>query len=90
VRVAVVVSPRSSRDEVAGWKGDELLVRVSAPPQGGKANAAVCRAIADALDVPKSAVRVVRGHAARHKSVEIDVDASRLTAAFGPRDSHLG
>ncbi|MDY0087444.1 MAG: DUF167 domain-containing protein [Coriobacteriia bacterium] len=70
-RIAVHVTPRSYRDEVAGWRGSELSVRVTAPPEGGKANLAVCRALARALGVPKSAVVVVRGHGARHKQVEV-------------------
>ena len=83
MRVAVHVTPRSPRDEVAGWRGDELLVRVTAPPEGGKANEAVCRTIAAAVGLPKSGVRVARGEASRHKSVEIDADAERVAAALG-------
>ena len=48
------------------------MVRVTAPPDEGKANAAVCKVVANALGVPKSAVSVVRGHAARVKTLEID------------------
>lgn len=70
-RIAVRVIPRSHSDEVAGWRGSELSVRVTAPPEGGKANAAVCRVLSDVLGVPKSSVAVVRGHGARHKQVEV-------------------
>lgn len=72
VRLSVVVTPKSGRDEVVGWKDSELHVRVTAAPEGGKANAAVCKVVAKALGVPKSAVRVVRGDASRHKSLEIE------------------
>ncbi len=37
-RLAVHVTPKSGRDEVVGWRGSELAVRVTAPPEGGKAN----------------------------------------------------
>jgi uncharacterized protein YggU (UPF0235/DUF167 family) len=47
------------------------LVRVTAPPDEGRANAAVCKVLAEALGVPKSAVTVVRGHRARVKTLEI-------------------
>ena len=47
------------------------MVRVTAPPDDGKANAAVCRVVADALGVPKSSVTVVRGHTARAKTLEV-------------------
>lgn len=84
VRLAVHVSPKSARDEIVGWRGSELDVRVTAPPEGGKANAVACALLAKTLGVPKSAVRVVRGESARHKQLEIDgIGSGDLTAAFG-------
>ncbi|PKQ38831.1 MAG: YggU family protein [Actinobacteria bacterium HGW-Actinobacteria-1] len=68
----VHATPKSNRDEIAGWRGGELSVRVTAPPEDGKANAAVCKVIAKALGVPKSAVSVTRGEASRHKTVEVE------------------
>lgn len=89
MRLAVHVTPRAARDEIAGWRGDELVVKVTAPPEGGKANEAVCRTIAAALHLPKSAVRVVRGGSARHKSVEVDASESSVAAVFGTPDPGL-
>ena len=88
--LAVHVTPRSGRDEISGWRGPELSVRVTVAPEGGKANAAVCEAVAKALGVPKSSVRVVRGDTARHKILRIDgVDGSALHDAFGEPDQPL-
>ncbi len=84
VRLAVRVTPKASRDEVAGWHGRELSVRVTSPPEKGKANAAVCKTIAEALGVPKSAVKVMRGETSRHKQLSIEgVDEARLVEVFG-------
>jgi hypothetical protein len=84
MRIAVHVTPRSARDEVAGWRGGELSVRVRAVPEGGKANTAVCTAVAKALGVPKSAVDVVRGGASRHKQVEVEgVTDADVVRVFG-------
>lgn len=71
-KISVYVTPKSSRNEIAGWRGGELSAKVTAPPEGGKANAAVCKLLARELGVPKSAVTVVRGQSARHKQLEID------------------
>lgn len=81
VVVDVHVQPGGSRDEVVGRHGDALKVKVSAPPEGGKANAAVCRLLADAFDVPASSVAVTAGAKSRRKRVRIDgIDAAVATA----------
>lgn len=90
VRLAVHVAPKSGRDEVTGWSGAELSVRVTAPPEGGKANASVCRLIAARLGVPKSAVTVVRGESSRHKSLEIaGADEADVFRVFDGPDQAL-
>ena len=78
------VTPKSSRDEVVGWRGGELSVRVTAPPEGGKANVALCALIAGSLRIPRGGVRVVRGQTSRHKQLEIDgAGEVEVRAAFG-------
>lgn len=84
MRIAVHVTPRSLRDEVAGWRGSELSVRVTVAPEGGKANAAACAVIARSLGIPKSAVHVARGDTSRHKQLEVEgVTAADITRVFG-------
>jgi len=70
-RIAVTVTPRSGRDEIVGRRGGELVIRVSAPPEGGKANIAVCKVLSKALSVPKSSLSVARGETSRHKAIEV-------------------
>ena len=72
VRLPVKVVPGASRNGVAGWLGDALNVRVAAPAERGKANAAVERTIADALGISSQCVRVVCGAASERKIVEIE------------------
>lgn len=84
--VAVRVTPRAGRDEIAGYVNGELEVRVTVPPDGGRANAAVCRLVAGALGVPKSSVSVVRGSTSRHKMLAVEgIDADTLHAVIGMR-----
>lgn len=70
-RVTVRVTPRSGKDSIESGAGGVCVVRVTAPPDEGKANAAVCKVVASALGVPKSSVSVVRGHTSRTKTLEI-------------------
>lgn len=84
VRLAVHVTPRAARDEVAGWRGSELAVRVRAVPDKGAANRSVCEIVANRLGVARTSVRVVAGQASRHKLLDVDgVDAQALAEEFG-------
>jgi len=70
-RIAVRVTPRAASDRIVGWAGDELRVRVTAPPVDGRANAAFVRLLAEALGLSAGRVRVVAGATARRKLIEI-------------------
>ena len=69
--ITVHVTPRSGRDEIAGWQEGELRVRLRAPPSGGAANEALCRLLAKQLRMATSAVEIVSGATARHKRVRV-------------------
>lgn len=70
-RLRLRVSPGSGRTEIVGRHGDGWKVRVTAPPEHGRANDAVLRLLADALAMPLDAVTLVSGHGARDKIVEL-------------------
>ena len=71
VRISVKVVPSASRDGIAGWLGDELKIRVSAPPEKGKANKAVEMVLAKALGLSSKEVSVVAGKTNPRKTVEL-------------------
>ena len=71
MRIQVKVVPRAKRPGVTQLADGTWRVAVSAPAEGGKANAAVIEALAEKFDVPKAAVRIVRGLASRNKEVEV-------------------
>lgn len=83
-RLAVRVTPKASRDQIVGWVGDELRVKVTAAPEDGKANVAVARLLAAACGVAPSAVQVLRGHSARSKLLEIEGLSSEELLAHLP------
>lgn len=83
--IRIRLTPRGGRDAIDGVREDGvLLVRVSAPPVDGKANAALCRVLAKALRVAPSRISVVRGEGAREKVVRVDgLDAADAHERLG-------
>lgn len=84
VRVAVKTVPGSSRDAIAGALGDRLKVRVTAPPEDGRANKAVEALLARACGLSARDASVVSGHSHREKTVELrGVDAPTALRLLG-------
>lgn len=84
VTFAVKVVPNSSKARVVGLLGSALKVAVTAPPEQGKANAAVCALLATALGVDRRTVQVTAGHQSAHKRVTITgLDAATLLQRLG-------
>lgn len=63
--------PNAPRDEIAGWLGDALKVKVHAPALEGRANDALLEFLADKLGVHRRDVTLLRGDKSRHKAVRI-------------------
>jgi len=78
MRFAVRVKPGARREVVGGSHGDALVVAVTAPAVEGKANAAVCKALAKAFGVRKQDVAIVAGERGRDKVVEVPDAPERL------------
>ena len=71
ILIDVRVIPRASRAGIAGTRDGALLVRLTAPPVEGAANAELVAVMAKTLGVPKRAVTIVAGERARQKRVGI-------------------
>jgi uncharacterized protein (TIGR00251 family) len=70
--LALKVIPKSSKNEVIGLLGDgSLKVKITAAPEKGKANAAVCDLLAEEFKVARKNVRITRGETSHHKHVSI-------------------
>jgi uncharacterized protein len=86
-RLRLRVAPGSARAGVVGRHGEAWKVRVAAPAEAGRANDAVVRLLAEALSLPRASVKLVSGHGARDKIVELagidpgEIDRRLSTAA---------
>ncbi len=85
--VEIRLQPRGGRDQVMGERDGAVLIRISAPPVDGKANAALITFVAKTIGVPKGAVTIIRGETSRTKVIRVagraadDVHAALLASA---------
>ena len=65
------VQPRAAKDEIVGYHGDRLKVRITAPPVDGNANQHLIAFLAAVFQVPKRDVVLLSGESGRDKRVRI-------------------
>ena len=71
VLLAIKLQPRASVNEIGEALGNELRIKVTAPPVDAAANQALVRLLAERLDCPRNQVELIRGQTSRHKLVKI-------------------
>ena len=71
-RLNVKVVPGSSRDQIVGWLGNALKIKVTAPPEKGRANEAVVAMLAERLGIGTDDIMVVSGHSSPSKVLSIE------------------
>ena len=74
VRFFVRARPGAQRTEATEKMDDESIkISVAAPPEGGKANAALIKFLAEEFSVPAANVKIVSGKTARMKLIQISL-----------------
>ena len=71
-RIAVTVKPHAKKSEVVEQSANQYRASVRAPAQDGKANRELIVLLAAHFGAPKSTIKIVRGHSARRKIIDID------------------
>ena len=67
----VKLQPRASADEICAPLGDELKIKVTAPPVDAAANQALLELLAEKLGCSRGKVELIRGHTSRHKTIKL-------------------
>ena len=71
-RLNVKVVPGSSRNQIVGWLGDALKIKVTAPPEKGQANEVVVELLASTLGISTDAIEIESGHSSPSKIIAIN------------------
>jgi uncharacterized protein len=93
-RVALRVTPRAASSRVQGIEVDgagqaHLSVRVSAPPEAGKANAALIKLLARRWRMPQRDLEVVSGAGARRKVLQVRGSPDAVVARLRAIEAHM-
>ena len=67
----VKLQPRASKNEIGEPLGDELKIKVTAPPVDDAANDALVALLAGRLDCARNRIEIIRGHKSRHKVLKL-------------------
>ncbi len=67
--LSVKLQPRASKNEIGAPLGDELKIKVTAPPVDAAANQALIELLAEKLNCSCGKIELLRGHASRHKTI---------------------
>ena len=80
--------PGSSRTEIVGWLGDCLKMKVTAPPEKGKANQAVIELLSEKLGLNQEFIAMVHGSSTQRKVIEINgITPQQLSHALPARSA---
>lgn len=77
----VHVQPRAAKDEIVGYHGGRLKIRITAPPVDGRANQHLIGFLAGVFKVPKRDVVLLAGESGRDKRLKI-IAPKQLPALF--------
>jgi uncharacterized protein (TIGR00251 family) len=67
--LSVKLQPRASKSEIGEPLGDELKIKVTAPPVDAAANQALIELLAETLGCSRGKVELLRGQTSRHKTI---------------------
>ncbi len=71
-KIRLKVITRARKEEVLKIKEDEYRIKVSCPPEKGKANQRITELLSERLGIRKNRIRIASGETNNKKIIEID------------------
>lgn len=68
----IKVVPNSSRNQISGWLGDSLKIKLQAPPEDGKANKALIRLLSTTLKIGEKQISLEFGERSPEKLIRFE------------------
>jgi uncharacterized protein (TIGR00251 family) len=84
-RISLHVYPNAPRNEIVGFEGGVLGVKVAAPPVKGQANRELVAFLSQVLGVSKSSLAIIKGHTSRNKLISVrDLSQEEVIRRLSP------
>lgn len=68
--IQIHISPNASKNELIGWQGNAVKIKIAAPPEKGKANKELIKFLSKKWDIAQSNIQILKGTTNRRKIVE--------------------
>ena len=72
MKLTIYLRPSSSKNEIEKLSEDSYRVRVTEQPVDNKANEALIKLLSEYFNVPKTNLKIVRGHKSKTKIIKIN------------------
>jgi len=84
LKIDVRITANAGRNEIVGWQGGRLKIKVKAPAVEGKANEELLRFLAERLQVRRREIGIERGETAKSKVIWVEgIDEAQLGERLG-------
>jgi hypothetical protein len=74
----IKVTPNASKNQILGWEGNLLRLRIKGVPEKGRVNEELIEYLAETLDIAKSQIEILSGHTSRLKRLKIEGNSKEL------------
>lgn len=72
INIEVKVTAKSPTNKIVGWREGQLIVRVSAPREKGKANLELIRFLNKCLSIPQANIIILKGETSPLKTIRFE------------------
>lgn len=76
MKLKVFIQPNSKNNEVIGFYGEALKIKIKAAPVDGEANSALIRFLSQQIGIPQKNITLLHGQTGKNKLIEIDSSLS--------------
>lgn len=76
MKLKVFIQPNAKNNQIIGYHGDAIKIKIKAPPIDNEANETLVKFLSELLNIPQKNISLLRGQTGKNKLIEISTDLS--------------